>query len=122
MQDVSDKLLGQFTACLEQKVGDASAASAAAAAEPTATDEPASRRAADPASAARRAGGPGQPERADAQRAAASAPPGEEPPRPQDDALDLGATVLPVLLKSYWRQALGVVLVLLVLRRLLRRG
>ena len=32
MQDVSDKLLGQFTACLEQKVGDASAASAAAAA------------------------------------------------------------------------------------------
>ena len=38
-----------------------------------------------------------------------------------DDALDLGATVLPVLLKSYWKQALGVLVVLLVLRRLLRR-
>ena len=39
-----------------------------------------------------------------------------------DDALDLGATVLPVLAKAYWKQALGVLLVLLVLRRLLRRS
>ena len=29
-----------------------------------------------------------------------------------DDALDLGATVLPVLAKAYWKQALGVLLVL----------
>ena len=44
------------------------------------------------------------------------------PPQPaQDDALDLGATVLPVLAKTYWRQAVALVLVLLVLRRLLRR-
>ena len=35
-------------------------------------------------------------------------------PRPEsDDALDLGATVLPVLAKAYWKQALGVLLVLL---------
>ena len=47
-----------------------------------------------------------------------AAPP---PPPPRDDALDLGATVLPVLAKTYWRQALTAVLVLLVLRRLLRR-
>jgi hypothetical protein len=39
----------------------------------------------------------------------------------QDDALDLGATVLPILAKTYWKQALGLVLVLLLLRRLLRR-
>ncbi len=38
MQDVSDKLLGQFTACLEQKVGDSSAASQAAAAETAASE------------------------------------------------------------------------------------
>ena len=41
--------------------------------------------------------------------------------REDDDALDLGATVLPVLAKAYWKQALGVLLVLFVLRRLLRR-
>ena len=39
-----------------------------------------------------------------------------------DEALDLGATVLPVLAKAYWKQALGVLLVLIVLRRLLRRS
>ncbi len=38
-----------------------------------------------------------------------------------DDALDLGATVLPVLAKAYWKQALGVLLVLWVLRSLIGR-
>ncbi|WP_027859892.1 SRPBCC family protein [Marmoricola sp. URHB0036] len=104
MQDVSDKLLGQFTACLEQKVTSGSEAAAAAEA---ATQEEAPPRAA-PTDNVRTMEPP---------VAAAAAPP---PPAP-DDALDLGATVLPVLLKSYWRQALGVVVVLLVLRRLLRR-
>ena len=32
-----------------------------------------------------------------------------------DHALDLGATVLPVLAKAYWKQAVGVLLVLWVL-------
>jgi carbon monoxide dehydrogenase subunit G len=104
MQDVSDKLLGQFTACLEQKV--TSGSEAAAAAEAASQEEPVPRAA--PADNVRSMEPP---------VAAAAAPP---PPAP-DDALDLGATVLPVLLKSYWRQALGVVVVLLVLRRLLRR-
>ena len=116
MQDVSDKLLGQFTACLEQKVGDASAASAALAAEPT---EPAASTPPNPGSA--NVNGSVPPDER-MQNVRQMTPPGEESPRPQDDALDLGATVLPVLLKSYWRQALGVVVVLLVLRRLLRRG
>ncbi len=51
-----------------------------------------------------------------------TAPP--PPPRqPQgDDALDLGATVLPVLLKSYWKQAaVGLVVVLALVRWLRHR-
>jgi carbon monoxide dehydrogenase subunit G len=105
MQDVSDKLLGQFTACLEQKVTSGSEA-AAAAAESAQQEEAAP--AAAPAENVRRIEPP-------------AAAPAAPPPPAADDALDLGATVLPVLLKSYWKQALGVVLVLLVLRRLLRR-
>ena len=39
----------------------------------------------------------------------------------QDDSLDLGAAVIPVLLKGYWKQGLGGLLVLLVAWRMLRR-
>ncbi len=46
---------------------------------------------------------------------------GMQPETESDDALDLGATVLPVLAKAYWKQALGVLLVLWVLRSLLGR-
>jgi carbon monoxide dehydrogenase subunit G len=133
MQDVSDKLLGQFTACLEKKVGDASAAGVAAAA------------AAEPAGPS---GGEGEPEvggGADVRAAGAATttgprlveppsgaagsttddtsrlPPRDVSPSGNDEALDLGATVLPVLAKAYWKQAVGLVLALLVLRRLLRR-
>jgi len=114
MQDVSDKLLGQFTNCLEQKVSSGSAAGeqqTEASAEPSGHAESTSAEVPPPV------------ERTDNVRR--MAPPGEAPvseaPAP-DDAIDLGATVLPVLLKSYWKQALGVIVVLLVLRRLLRRG
>ncbi len=49
-------------------------------------------------------------------------PPRAEPRREEPAAeLDLGATVLPVLAKRYGPPALGLLLVLLVLRRLLRR-
>ena len=102
MQDVSDKLLGQFVACLEQRLaGDpepeataaptpiAEAAAAAAAASSTPTQAP-------------------------------DAPPRKLPPPPPQEALDLGGAVLPVLAKTYWRQALVVVVVLALLRRLLR--
>jgi carbon monoxide dehydrogenase subunit G len=118
MQDVSDKLLGQFTACLEQKVGDSSAASQAAAAAETAAAEAA------PAT------GTTEPEPAPVNAVRTDAPPAAErripPPREvnppgNDDALDLGATVLPVIAKAYWKQALGVVLLLLVLRWLVKR-
>jgi uncharacterized protein len=104
MQDVSDKLLGQFTDCLEQKVGGGSSA------EPAAPDPVPTAQATTEAPAT-------------TPTAAATPPPRVAPAAPaDDDALDLGATVLPVLLKSYWKQALGLVVVLLVLRRLLSRS
>jgi len=83
MQDVSDKLLGQFVACLEQRlVGDEGESDAAPESAPvTDADD-------------------------------------------EEDALDLGAAVLPVLIKSYGKQvALGLIalLGLVVILRALRR-
>jgi carbon monoxide dehydrogenase subunit G len=104
MQDVSDKLLGQFVACLEQRL------SPAAADEPAVVPE-------EPAVEATPL--------ADEAAAATAAPP-PPPPRPApvpqaaDDSLDLGAAVVPILLKTYWKQALGAVLAVALLRRLLR--
>ncbi|MBA2954406.1 carbon monoxide dehydrogenase [Nocardioides sp. MAH-18] len=101
MQDVSDKLLGQFVACLEQRLTG----------PPTAipTDEPV---VPEPAE---------QPERlwvSDREPAATTAP------RPQqDEAIDLGSTVLPVVARTYWRQAVGALaLVALVLWWVRRRS
>ncbi|MFB9314791.1 SRPBCC family protein [Nocardioides plantarum] len=113
MQDVSDKLLGQFVACLEQRLT----------AEPEPTEPvatPAEPVAEEPTPLA------------DAAAAAATAPRPAAAPKPaapkpatpkpaQDDALDLGAAVLPVLVKGYWKQGLGGLVVLAVLWRLLRR-
>jgi carbon monoxide dehydrogenase subunit G len=98
MQDVSDKLLGQFVACLEQRL-----AAPEPAPEPPPQEEP-------PAGAA-------------AASASAAPPAAPPPPRPapEPEALDLGSAVLPVLLKSYWKQAAVALVVLAVLRRLLRR-
>ncbi len=124
IQDVSDKLLGQFTACLEQKVG--------APAGPVSEPEPPAG-AADPAPAT-----PVDADRPTQERAGnirsvvtdlddggrSGAPARPTPPASggsHDDALDLGATVLPVLAKLYWKQALGGVVVLWVLARLLGR-
>jgi carbon monoxide dehydrogenase subunit G len=81
MQDVSDKLLGQFVACLEQRF-DAPATEEATAAEPVSTPVP--------------------------------APVPEPGSRPSDEAINLGSTVLPVLVRSYWKPALAGVLVVAV--------
>jgi uncharacterized protein len=83
MQDVSDKLLGQFVACLETRLSGG---------PPDAPEEPAA-----------------TPEVPETRATPAASPPPAPAPAPQptsqgDDALDLGATVLPVLLKSYWKQ------------------
>lgn len=110
MQDVSDKLLGQFVDCLEQRLtaGD----------EPDGVPEPAAVAADVPAAAA-----------ADGPPAAEIPPPAPRPvppPRPQQappqqEALDLGSAVLPVLARAYWKRGLGVLVVLALLWRLLRR-
>ncbi|WP_107766656.1 SRPBCC family protein [Nocardioides terrigena] len=108
MQDVSDKLLGQFVACLEQRLtgGD----------EPDDVPQPVV--AAAPAAAAE-----------DGPPAAEPPPPAPRPvppPRPQQppaqpEALDLGSAVLPVLARAYWKQGVGALVVLALLWRLLRR-
>ncbi len=112
MQDVSDKLLGQFVNCLEKRMGEGDGS---AAPEPAAA-EAASAEAAAPAAPAE----PAAPAAAAAAPAAAAANPVEEraatpaaaTSRDSDDALDLGRTVLPILAKSYWKQAVaGVVVV-----------
>ena len=117
MQDVSDKLLGQFTDCLEQKVG--------APRQPRPDVRNRRRRPERGTAAAGRRRTPARRAPAASPGATTSGTSSRRRPRPTDsggdDALDLGATVLPVLLKSYWKQALGVLVVLLVLRRLIRR-
>jgi carbon monoxide dehydrogenase subunit G len=117
MQDVSDKLLGQFVACLEQRLG----SGAASPAEPAATATPAP---AVPPGDSGIGRGEGTAEttvpqdqtsrtNAAAEPRAASLAPSGTPAR-GDDAINLGSTVLPVLLKSYWKQGL-VALVVIVL-------
>ncbi len=129
MQDVSDKLLGQFVTCLEQRL---TATPEPAAAEPV-QSEPAAA-VAEPVGET--AGETATPiaDAAAASAAAGAASPAATPPRavrsvpaagpPPDDALDLGAAVLPVLIKGYWKQGVaglaGLLVVAFVLRRLLR--
>ncbi|MFF0340530.1 SRPBCC family protein [Kribbella sp. NPDC004875] len=91
IQDVSNKLLDQFTACLTTKLDTA---------------------AAEAASPDGRAAGPTQ-----AAESAADAP-SEDSPEPL--ALDLGSTVLPVLARRAAPYLIGAVLALLI-RRLIRR-
>lgn len=107
MQDVSDKLLVQFVGCLVEKVGSGEPAAEGTGA-PVA--EPA------PAAAGLVAPPPPPPVAAAPARPGVGPPPGEGGARAAEpEALDLGAAVIPILLKSYGKQiavALGVVLVL----------
>ena len=113
IQDVSDKLLRQFVACLEDKVGGDGGATATG----TATPSPGGSGAAFATSSPAEAGG--ESERTSDEGAKRASSPDAAGRAESDDALDLGATVLPVLIKAYWRQILGAVLVLWVLKRLL---
>ena len=128
MQDVSDKLLGQFVSCLEQRMGEGDG-STAPAAEATAA-APGRGRGSGSACGCRctRHTGRGadrrlwrRPPRRRPLREAATAPAAAAPgarkaapaaTRGSDDALNLGTTVLPVLVKSYWKQALAGVVVI----------
>jgi carbon monoxide dehydrogenase subunit G len=116
MQDVSDKLLAQFVACLEQRLTGpaddvpattAQAAQAAQATETTTGEEiTGAAGAVVPDEAANPVTG------SDPLRQGLPSEPSLPDP---DHALDLGATVLPVLLRSYWRQAAGLGLVVALL-------
>ncbi|WP_300645581.1 SRPBCC family protein [Nocardioides sp.] len=138
MQDVSDKLLGQFVSCLEQRLA---APEPAAATDGDTAAEPATSAAGAPSGVAGSGSAPAADETPIGSSAAAAAaagsgagsgpaggvrPIGSAPSRSApagDDALDLGATVLPVLLRTYGPKigaGLGVLLVLVLLRRLLR--
>jgi hypothetical protein len=113
MQDVSDKLLGQFVACLELRLGGGVAAEDVTPAAP----EPA----APAASAA-----PAAPQVEAEPAAPAAAEPAAEPSPPtavrgSDDALDLGKTVLPVVVKAYWKPVLAALVVIAVVVWLVTR-
>ncbi|MFN8193239.1 MAG: SRPBCC family protein [Nocardioidaceae bacterium] len=119
MQDVSDKLLGQFVGCLERRLAAAEAedATVVAVASPVAPEDE------GPGRAAASSVGGGAP--ADAPAAAPPPEPKVHHPLPHppqhEEAIDLGATVLPVIAKAYWKQAVAALAGLLVLRRILRR-
>ncbi|MCW2765155.1 MAG: carbon monoxide dehydrogenase subunit [Nocardioides sp.] len=98
MQDVSDKLLGQFVDCLEQRLTGPAA---------TPTDEAPEAVAPAAAQGPTRSPGPSAPS-----PTPPPAPRHAAPKAPASDALDLGATVLPVLVKSYWKQGATLVAVL----------
>jgi carbon monoxide dehydrogenase subunit G len=116
MQDVSDKLLGQFIGCIEGKIADAQPQEAeeeavATASEPTAELAPPAVAAAPPAAAPVVPTIPVPASPAPATPAPATPAPAARA-KDKDDALNLGSTVLPVLLKSYGKQiAIGVVVV-----------
>ena len=119
MQDVSDKLLGQFVACLETRLTGADADPAEPTAQPLAepaveptVPAPASEFPADPLAPEQ-----GQPEPARSEPATAAATPRRTSASPpKDDAIDLGSTVLPVLVKNYWKQGVaGLVILALII-------
>jgi carbon monoxide dehydrogenase subunit G len=116
IQDVSDKLLGQFTDCLEQKLGGAGAAPAESSVAETAASTPAAASTvADDATEQAKAKHEAAPP-----RPVTAAPSSARQPQ-SDDALDLGSTVLPVLLRTYWKQAAVALVVVLAVIRWIKR-
>jgi len=84
MQDVSDKLLGQFVDCLEQRLSGPDPAVP----DPSVHPEPET----EPSGQVREAAAPA--------------------PQQQDQAIDLGSTVLPVVARAYWKPVVGVLALL----------
>ena len=144
MQEVSDKLLAQFTACLETRLGsggaDEPATVSSTASTPSAAEVAAASAdaevdrdtpiAAEAARAARSSSQPAEPTTAKSGSATSARPQPTAaatlwpagPPRAAESELDLGATVLPVLLKRYAAQVVGAIAVLWVLKKVLSRG
>ncbi len=112
MQDVSDKLLGQFASCLETKLGADTADDA---------DEAATTAAAAPAEAAVEET-PIAAEAAAAAKQTTSEPRRTTPPEAPAAELDLGATMLPVLIKRFAGPVIAGIIALWILRKILSRG
>ncbi|HEY3527872.1 MAG TPA: SRPBCC family protein [Nocardioides sp.] len=154
MQDVSDKLLGQFVACLEQRLGENGGATSAGVAAPAGGADQAAPPGETPADGSGTAPAaestpppaestPPPPESTPPAESAvppvestaipsepvapAAPPPASAPrqpsptPRGSDDALDLGRTVLPLLAKAYWKQAVVALIVIIVIIWLIAR-
>ncbi|OYO21655.1 carbon monoxide dehydrogenase [Enemella dayhoffiae] len=153
IQDVSDKLLGQFVQCLEQKLTaeDSDTESEDSARSPGEEAAPSRSLSEERSDESKGESDPGAPSEAGTEQAEQVPPPArsiredspipmneEQPKRAasdraqesqqgqkqqdkQDDSLDLGATVLPILVKNYWREGLIAILGLLVLRNLFRK-
>ena len=139
MQEVSDKLLGQFVQCLQQQVGSGGGAPAEGSAVQDRDGEP------DAAGPAPVDGSPDADQPAAASLAGSLSPAATAPPQSaaspaavtdptatptraagsraagSDDALDLGTTVLPVVARMYGKQIGAGLLALLVLWLLRRR-
>ena len=113
MQDVSDKLLNQFAACLETKLGgeDEPVPDADSSAAGGGTDTGADG-GVDAEAAKHRAG---------ESAAAAPAAVRSADPGPEVAELDLGSTVLPVLIKTYAPRIIAALVVIWVLKKLLSR-
>jgi carbon monoxide dehydrogenase subunit G len=110
IQDVSDKLLGQFVSCLEQNLGGTAPEPEAPPATETGQSEtpPAGSQPTQPPSQPRTQASPTQP------RMQASS-------SEADAELNLLTTVGPALLKRYAVPAIGLLILFLLLRKLLRR-
>lgn len=130
IEDVSDKLLGQFVECLQGKVGapeDAeSSPTPAEDAEPSPTPAGDAESAPTPGPDGANGGSSPAPAAAGTHRAAepggtAASTDGAASSAGGDDALDLGATVVPILLRTYGKQLAAGLGVLVVLVWLLRR-
>ena len=113
IQDVSDKLLGQFTDCLESKIGVSGETGGAAEPAPASAPESGSSTQTSPPTAET----PPAPGGTASGPAAASAASSGS----QNSSLDLGATVLPVLAKRYGPYVLGALAVFFVVWRIIRR-
>ncbi len=119
MQDVSDKLLGQFVACLEQRLGGSAPAppvdDAAVVRDETVVENTVSTTETSRTIPTAEPDTPVDPAPAPAPEADAGAASSPAPPAKADDAINLGSTVLPILLKTYWKQGLAALVVIAVI-------
>jgi carbon monoxide dehydrogenase subunit G len=111
MQDVSDKLLGQFVTCLEHRLALGEADSAGPEPGPPAADPLSPAAAVPPEPVVASAPAPASESVSEPAPRTPSTPPPMAPAPPRQEALDLGATVLPVLARTYWKHALVLLVV-----------